>query len=315
MKRQRELDAWTRAHLFAQLAQAERGGVPVLQALKIVTGSANASLQQRLSLMRSFASSGMDIARAGLRSGLFLAWETRLLHAAMTSGKLAQSYAGLSQRHADRARRVSRIKGSLVLPFAVLIVAVFVAPLPALFRGEISGASYLLITAGRLGLLFLALFLLSAAWSQLGRTGADNTLFRLLLRVPFAGRIIRRQQRRDFLLSLVLLLEAGVAAFEALALAADSVSHPDMRKRFSTSVHRAKEGATLTQALVACGALQDSTAEKLLRTGEFAGRTDEMIRHHIRQLEEQLDAQFATLVEWTPRGVYILVVLFFVMGR
>lgn len=315
MKRQKELDARTRAHLFAQLAQAERGGIPVLQTLKIIAASANAPLRKRLIRLRSFVSSGMELTQAGLRSGLFLPWETRLLHAAETSGKLAQSYAGLSQRHADRARRVSRIKGSLILPFAVLVVAVFVAPLPALFRGEVSASGYLLMTAGRLLLLFVSLYLLSAAWSQLGQTGADNTLFRLLLWVPFAGRIIRRQQRRDFLLSLVLLLEAGVPAFEALALAAGSVSHPDMRKRFYASVRSAENGATLTQALQACGALQDAAAENLLRSGEFAGRGDEMIRHHLRYLEAQLDAQFATLVEWTPRGVYLLVVLFFVLAR
>ena len=109
-------------------------------------------------------------------------------------------------------------------------------------------------------------------------------------------------------------LDAGVPAFEALGIAADSVSHPDIRKRFSDSVNHARSGATVSEALEAVGALQDSDAVNLARTGEFSGRLSEMIHHQVRQLDEQLNLQFEMLAEWTPRVVYLLIIVLIVLN-
>ena len=312
--KQRELDARSRANLFKQLAQTERAGVPILDAIAILSAAANASLGKRLSRFRRIVSAGIDVAEAGLRSGLFLPWEARLLRAAEISGKLAQSYAGLSRRHSYHAHRMSQIKGGLILPLVMFVLVVILTPLPALFRGDINGLVYLALTAGRLFLFFGGLYLLTYNWKRLGASGADNTIFRLLLRIPLFGGLIRRQQRRDFLHSLALLLEAGVPAFEALGIAADSVSHPGIRKRFADSVNHARSGATVSEALESCGALQNSDTLNLLRTGEFAGRLSEMIHHHVMQLDEQLDGQFKMIADWTPRVVYLLIVVFFILG-
>ena len=310
----RELEARSRASLFKQLAQTERAGVPVLDTIAILSATANPTLKQRLSRFHRIFSAGKDVAEAGLGSGLFLPWEARLLRAAEISGKLAQSYAALSKRHSYRARRMSQIKRGLILPLVLFFFVVILAPLPALFRGDINGHVYLALTAGRLLLFFGGLYVLTYNWRRLGATGADNTILRWLLHIPICGGLIRRQQRRDFLHSLALLLDAGVPAFDALAIAADSVSHPDFRKRFANSVIHARSGANLSEVLASCGALQDSDAVNLLRTGEFSGRLSEMIHHHVLQLDEQLDEQFKMLADWTPRVVYLLIVVFFILG-
>ena len=148
-------------------------------------------------------------------SGLFLPWEARLIQAAEVSGKLADSYNGLARRYVNRARRYGNLKRGMTLPLALFVLAVLVAPLPALLLGAIGIDRYLLNTTGRLLLFFGSLYLLSWSWRQLGATGADNALFRLLLRTPLLGSLIRRQQQYNYLSSLALLMDAGVPAFDA----------------------------------------------------------------------------------------------------
>ena len=199
---QAELDARQRALLFKQLAQAERAGLTALDAARLLIGSADARFRDRLAAFRRALNSGKSVADAGLRNGLFLPWEARLVQAAEVSGKLAQCYAALATRHSDQSRRSRQLKNGILLPLAIFVLAVFIAPLSALVTGAITGTRYLFLTIGRLLLFFGALFLLSWSWRRLSASGADNSLFRLLLRIPFFGRLIRRQQQRDYLFSL-----------------------------------------------------------------------------------------------------------------
>lgn len=311
----RELDAQARSRLYAQLAQTQRAGLPLNAAIDLLRDASPASLRSRLDQMRQHVGAGENLTRAGERSGVFLEWEARLLSAAEITGSLAQSYSALSRRHADRARRVSQIRRGMALPAVILVLAVFVAPLPALYLGEISGTTYLLSTLGRLGLLLAGLYLLSHAWTRLGASGADNAVFRLLLRLPVIGGLVRRQQQRDFLHSLALLLAAGVPALDALAVAADSISHPTLRGEFGLAIDRVRAGSTVCEALTSSGALTDGDAAGLIRSGEYAGRLADMLEHHVRQLDEQLDLHYAMLAEWAPRIAYLLIIAYFVLAR
>jgi len=277
--------------------------------------SAGPVLQQRLGIFRHGLVEGQPVFQAGLASGLFLPWEARLVQAAEVSGKLAESYTALARRHAGRARRGDRLRRGMALPLAVFVLAVLVAPLPALLLGTISLDRYVLHSVGRLALFFGALYLLSWSWRRLGATGADNTLFRWLLRVPWFGGLIRRQQQHDYLFSLALLLDAGVPAFDALGVAAGSVSHPALRIQFGRAETSARNGSSVTDALDSCGILPDEAATNLIRTGEFSGQLSCMLHHAAAQLGEYLELQRKAISDWAPKFAYFAVVVVFVLGR
>lgn len=312
---QRELDAAARASLFAQLAKTERMGLSARKSAQLLAPASGRALRSRLQEFDDALAAGADLTTAGAGCGLFLPWEARLIRAAEASGSLGRCFTALADRYSARARRYARIRNGLVLPFAVMVVAVFVAPLPALFYGVVSGRQYLLLTAGRLMLFFAALFLLSYSWRRLGASGADNTMFRLILRLPYFGGLVRRLQQRDFLHSLYLALSAGIPAFQALPLAAESISHPGLRHRFAQTAALARNGAAVTDALARSGALPDENARNLLAAGEASGRSEEMLDHIVRQLDEVIDSQFKTIADWTPRVAYVLVLAFFVTAR
>lgn len=313
--RQEDLDSRVRSHLFTQLAQTEKAGLTVNDSIQMIAKSAGASLQQRLELFREQLSAGCEIALAGMTAGLFLPWEARLIQAAEVSGKLADSYNGLARRYANRARRYGNLKRGMTLPLALFVLAVLVAPLPALLLGAIGIDRYLLNTTGRLLLFFGSLYLLSWSWRQLGATGADNALFRLLLRTPLLGSLIRRQQQYNYLSSLALLMDAGVPAFDALGVAAVSVSHPALRKQFGRAEKAVRNGSSVTDALDSSGVLPDESAKNLIGAGEFSGRLSEMLQHAAGQLDDQLELQFSVLADWAPKFAYFAVVVVLVLGR
>mgnify|MGYP002064751702 CR=1 FL=1 len=70
----------------------------------------------------------------------------------------------------------------------------------------------------------------------------------------------------------------------------------------------------VASALEHCGAFENADAVALARTGEYSGQLDRMIRHHVNQLEEQLDRQYTLLTEWLPRVCYLLVLLYWVIA-
>jgi type II secretory pathway component PulF len=298
------LDSKLRSLLFVQLAQTGKAGLPLRNTLSILEEKAGKSARAGFSEFQREIAAGSDVAQAGLTSGIFLPWEFRLLRAAESSGKLPESYADLSRRYANRARRMSKLKNGLSFPITIFVLMVLLAPLKALYFGEISVVAYLTRTMGSLVLLFGGLYLLSNGWTRLGATGSENTLHRVLLQIPLAGGLIRLQQRRDFLDSLGMLMDSGVPAIEALQQAAESISHPQLRREFASASALCSAGMSVTRALETCGALQNSAAASLLESGEFSGRLVEMIQHQVKALDEQLDMDFKLISDWLPRVIY-----------
>jgi general secretion pathway protein F len=302
------LSSRARADLFSQFATLERAGIPPLQALPILYKQAPIECQPRIKQLQQGVQQGAALAKAGRRSGLFLPWEARLITVAEEAGKLQATFSRLNQHYAARARRLLKFKGRLIYPLAILVLAVFVAPAPALLLGDIGPASYLLRTAAPLLGLYTLGRLLIWRYRMASLAEQPYGVAVVGLALPILGGLMRRQQRRDFLASLALLLEAGVPAIEALSLAAHSVGNPVLRERFAGFAERARAGATLAQALA--GAEIGVDAVTLIDTGEKAGKLDEMLWYVVRQLDERLDAQLDMLAEWAPRVLYAVVVGF-----
>ncbi|NJN46607.1 MAG: hypothetical protein HC808_09150, partial [Candidatus Competibacteraceae bacterium] len=218
------LTAQARSELFIQFATLERAGIPLLQALPIIAKQVPAALQPRIEKLTRFIQQGTPLAQAGRRCGLFLPWETRLIAVATEAGKLQATFTRLGEHYAARARRLLRFKARMVYPIAILVLTVFIAPFPALFLGIIGPTGYILRTAVPLIGLYLLVNLLVWRYRMLSLTEQPYAFATITLAIPLLGGLVRRQQRRDFLASLAMLLEVGIPAIEALTLAAESVS-------------------------------------------------------------------------------------------
>lgn len=309
------LNSRQRSQLFSQLATLEHAGIAPAQAFAVVGRDLPSAARQALAQTAADLAKGADLAQAGRNSGALLPWEARLTQAAATGGRLESLYRHLSEHYASRARLFGRLRSRLLFPFLILTLACFVAPFPALFQGTIGLGGYLLRAAGPPLLLYGGLQLLAFAYrQQLAReTGATRT--RLLRATPLLGGLLARQQQRDGLFGLWLLLESGVPILEALPLAGQSVADPLLRARFTRAAAALADGRSgVAETLNRYGVVNDPGVVALFASGETAGRLDEVIRHQLRQWDAQLEAQWDTLGEWLPRLFYVGVAVFVALG-
>ncbi len=285
-----------RSQLFSQLATMEHAGILPAQAFAMIGRDLPADARQALAQTAVALAKGTDLAKAGQNSGLWLPWEARLVRAAATGGRLESLYKRLSEHYASRAQLFGRLKSRLVFPFLMLTLASFVAPFPALFQGTIGAGGYLLRAI--------------APREETSATGS-----KLLRVIPILGGLLARQQRRDGLFSLLLLLESGVPVLEALPLAGKSVADPLLRARFAgAAAALADNRSGIAETLHRYGVVDDAGATALFASGEAAGRLDDVIRHQLRQWDTQLELQWDTLAEWVPRLLYAAVAGFMIMG-
>lgn len=304
-----------RSQLFSQLATMEHAGIAPAQAFAIIGRDLPADARQALAQTAALLAKGADVAKAGRSSGVLLPWEARLVRAAATGGRLESLYKRLSEHYASRAQLFGRLKSRLIFPFLILTLATFVAPFPALFQGTIGLSGYLLRAAGPPLLLYGGLRLLALAYRQQLARETGATWAKLLLAIPVLGGLLARQQQRDGLFGLLLLLESGVPILEALPLAGKSVADPLLRARFAGAAAALADGrSAVAETLNRYGVVDDASATALFASGEAAGRLDEAIRHQIRQWDAQLELQWDTLAEWLPRLLYAAVAIFMAWG-
>jgi len=290
-----------RAALFRQLATMEAAGLTPLQSLDSLQRAATPALRNRIERTRLHLLSGNAPDDALYRSGLCQFWESHFLRAMIHGGRLAQAYAYLAQQLEARALRARKFKSRLALPIAVLTLALFIEPLPALARGDLDGWAYFART-------LLPLAVLALLFKALARLlNHESVALPLLARLPALGRLVRRQRELQGLAVLGLLLRSGLPASHALELAASAgAAWPATAVRHAAA--RMAQGASLTDAMTQQQLCSDAADRRLIAAAEAAGQLDDTLDHLVRLRQAELDLQLDHWAEWLPRVMYFAAV-------
>jgi general secretion pathway protein F len=304
-----------RADMFHSLATMEDAGLPFQKALELI--KLPKKLQPRLTQTIKFITRGENLAIAGKKSGLFSAWESRLLQAALTAGSPASTYRNLARTYQIKAMQAKKLKARLMLPLFIFALALFIQPLPGLIKGSISIATYLaqcLIPLLSLGsLVFFPAYL--AKWLEPGGLKEKYNLIELLLlRIPLIGAIHEKRCNTDFLESLGLLLEAGVPMLDALPIVLNTIRNSIVKDNFAGIVPKVVNGATLAQALKAISSFKNPQAIDFIETGEASGTLPEMLFRYVNGQHESINHLQQQLVDWLPRIIYTAVVCYLAYG-
>jgi general secretion pathway protein F len=290
-----------RADLFSQLATMEDAGLPFDNALCFVHLPPRE--RPRLAATRKWIRLG--IADAGLKGGLFTSIEASLLRAAAASGSPSRAYHLLSDHYARRAARTKVMKSRMMLPVVMLVIAVFIRPLPNLVAGTLTWGGYLLkyllpwIAVGGAAYLLREL---SQRWQS--ARALRNTLGRVFSLVPLFGPIQVRRNIRDFFDSLAMLLEAGMPILDALPIALSTVRDQTLRRQLSQIKPRIEAGASFAQAVAELSFPSHAHACALIVPGEASGALPQMLFRY-SEAETAAINRFDDLVaEWVPRLAY-----------
>ena len=297
-----------RADLFLQLSRLEQAGIHYAKAVSTIGLPPPAAV--RLKKMQELAAKGVDAAKAGEQSGLFTKLEARLVRAALNAGSPAATYQRLATYYSQRAMQATTIKSRLMLPAAVLLIALLVQPLPALIGGTISLAGYIWQVIWPVLLVAAIVLVLRLTWMQ-GGGSKGKSLFQ---RIPIYGPIFVRINLRDFLESLALMLEAGVPMLEALPGATETVIDGDIRRELAQVRRRVEQKETFAAALNGVSYLQGSPVLAFAHTGEQSGTLPEMLMRYTAMETEAIAHFFEQLAAWLPRIVYALVAIKVIIG-
>lgn len=301
----------TQAHIYHQLSCMEKAGFPAQLAFTHLK-TKNPKINKKIQQLQGYLDAGHTIAESGYCTGVFSKTDNYLIHAGEVSGKLGLTYQRLSGYYGDKAKRLKQIKARLYLPSLILIIAVFIQPVPALIVGAITGQHYLLLTIGQLvrlaSVIYIAFHL--PFWltgSFLRFLGLKNTVYQMQLKLPLISSWIMARQINDFLQCLAMMLEAGLPCIEAFPLALDTLKNPVLKNRFTPAIALLAERQSLTEALAAVRDISRTTVHIVL-TGEQSGKLVETMRHFTRLEAEKISIEEDLLAEWIPRFFYFLIV-------
>mgnify|MGYP003860234957 CR=1 FL=1 len=301
----------SRADIYLQLSRLEETGFPAQQTFELLQKT-NPKLLKQLHQLQRYLKAGNSIADSGFKAGIFSEFDKTLLQAGEVSGNLAVIYKQLAWNYAQKVKRSKKIKSQCYLPIAILIIALFVQPIPALISNEITGLDYLVLSVGRLFKLALLIYISINLpfWLTLGRLkflGLANVVYSFQFKLPLVSSWLIARQRQQFLGNLGLMLAAGVPILEALPKAQNTIANPILRKQFDSVILATANGATLTDALANVPEM-DSQAIAILLVGEKSGKLAKTILHHVKIEKETTDLQEDLLAEWIPRIFYFAVV-------
>jgi len=303
------LSTTLRAHVFAELALMEAAGFPAQRALKTLAVTSEPAQTAACELMLGALQRGLPLATAGQQAGLFTALDGALIAAGSESGQLETIYRRLAQRYLDLANHRRHVRSQLALPLAVMTLGIFISPLPALARGELTPGHYLVGSLGHVGLLGVLVQLGLKLLDRLANPRPGWLAVDLLWwHMPVLGRLVRQRNAARFLDTLGLLLDAGLPAQAAVKQARAVLSNAVARRRLGALEQGLKRGMTWGAALSLQSVL-DGNVQQLLAVGEAAGRLPEMVVRAAAQLREEHRRQDAALATWGPRVLYLAVLI------
>lgn len=297
-----DLNNQERSRLFLELYRINEIGLPMTDRGALL---ANAPAQQRARLGRlaQLVGDGNSLAVAGEQAGVFLPWEVRVIEAGEESGELSRVLKRLSAEYEERHRRARLVRTRLAMPLGMLVLGMFILPLPALVLGDLGGGEYLLKTLGPIITVVLVYRLVSNWRRSIQRSQDALWSDALLESTPVFGSLWTLENRRQLVNLLGLLLGAGLPADTALKTTIHALPNRLYRRRMAGAFDMLATGASLTDTLRRYGML-DGLDKALIHVGEAAGSLDVTLAHLGRALDERAEREQAFVAEWIPRMVY-----------
>ena len=274
-----------------QLSALLRAGVPLLQALEMLSRSLNAvALMEVVQAVRDDVASGMALHEALARhpshfSGLY----TSMVQAGEAAGILDTMVERLAHTLEKNEALRSRVRSALMYPCVVMVVAVAVLVLILVFvvpvfeevfqsfGADLPWPTQMVVTlseglssAGPLA----ALALLLGLWLWQRPQGAPARIQALrdrwLLKLPLLGPLIGTTVVARWAQTLSALLAAGVPLSEALGPVAQACDHA-VYERVTTQLQRqVVQGSRLSESMARSGRFPDMIVQ-LCATGEETG--------------------------------------------
>jgi type IV pilus assembly protein PilC len=295
-------------HLSRQLAAFIRAGVPILDAIQILTDeSASRGVQRVMAAIGEDLRAGATLSDAFERHPQdFPDFYRGILRSAELTGRLDTVLDQLSvyiERDLEARRK---IKGAITYPaiivvmsmLTVIVLAAFVLPKFQVFFESLD-AELPLPTRMLMGTttfiarswwILLAGMVLAVVLPLVGVRFTSGRLLwhRILLRLPVLGETVRYAIVERYCRVLSSMVSAGVPLNEAMTVARESVKNLVFDRGLRQAYEEMLQGGGLAKPLQATN-LFPSTASQMIRVGEETGSLDAQLEVAAEYFERELD--------------------------
>ncbi len=292
-----------RARRYRSLATALEAGLPVREALALARDESpkQAGWEERVA---SHVDRGGTLAEA-LERETAATWEIRAIAASEGAGLLPEVLSELAEHLEARASVVNRLAWRLAYPALLLHAAVLLPQLRWLVLGGLR--AYLAHVVPALALIYLlaGAAALVIAWGR-RRLRTSAAFARLVRGLPVVGPLLRKSAARTYAFLLSLLVSSGVPMADALTQAAQALSHGEVRRsalRIRQSV--VARGRDLASAFAAEARVWPPLLVSAVRTGEAAGRLDEVLRSTAQALGREVEKTTERVMMVIPAMIYL----------
>jgi type II secretory pathway component PulF len=298
-----------RSELYRQLSQLTAAGIGLPQAIEMQFQRPPAlSFRPALAQISRQLTAGATFHDAMQTTGAWMPeFDLALLHAGEQSGRLPACFTLLAGHYETAAALLRKTFSSLLYPALLFHMAVFLGPLPELFRTW-NAPLYFAKTLGLLLPVYaLVLAIAYATQSEHGESWRA-CVERGLRAVPVFGSARRNLALARLASALEALLAAGVSIVEGWDLAAAASGSPALRRAVTAWKPDVLSGLTPAEAVQKSGVFPDLFCN-LYHTGEVTGSLEETLRRLYTLYYDEGARQLRAVAEWTPKLIYLGVAL------
>ncbi|MFQ5499680.1 MAG: type II secretion system F family protein [Candidatus Zixiibacteriota bacterium] len=297
-----------------QFATMIGAGLPMVQCLEILGSQMeNKELAKIVGQVREAVQGGATLSEGLARHPkVFDMLYTNMVEAGEVGGALDAILVRLAIYREKADQLVRKVKGAMVYPSVIVVVAVAVTlgmltfivpvfakmfsglnaelPAPTLLVLGVSNflqANFLYLSIGLIGLIVLFVW-----WK---RTPAGNLIFdTVMLKTPVFGTLLRKSAVARFTRTLGTLLASGVSILDALDITARTAGNMVISNAISKSVLSIAEGDTITAPLRESGVFP-AMVTQMIAVGEKTGGLDEMLNKIADFYDEEVDEAVTAL--------------------
>lgn len=308
------LSSKTLAELYLGLSRLLQTGMPLDKVLTTLIDERKQDLCEAIMQTVKLVQQGKTLADAGRLTGLWRQSDFQLIKAGENSGNLVAVTRGLAEQYSAMAKRAGQFRSRMMLPLVVLTIGLLLAPLPGVFGGRIDALGFLLRSGLPLAVLLITARYLTHDLQTSRATGSVSMLDRMLGLFPTGRKLVADQARTEFLGYLGMYLQAGIDAEQAMRWSMEGMNYDAHRANFRVAASRLVTGSNVSDALLAAGVLDDGSDYPVISSGEAAGQLDESIILRAGWHQDDLDQRYDRIAEWSPRLIYTVVAIWFVIG-
>jgi type IV pilus assembly protein PilC len=297
-----------------QFATMISAGLPMVQCLEILaTQMESPEFRRIVGEVKESVQSGSTLSEAlGRHKKVFDDLYVNMVEAGEVGGALDTILVRLALYREKADRLIRKVKGAMVYPIVVMVVAIgvtfamlrFIVPVFAkMFQGlgaELPAPTQFVLGISKFlqqnGLLLVVgiLGLIVAYKLFVRQPNGRMTVDSFKLKMPLLGELIRKSSVSRFTRTLATLLSSGVSILDALNITARTSGNMVLQRAIKQAMVSIAEGETITAPLKDCGVFPPMVTQ-MISVGEKTGGLDDMLTKIADFYDEEVDAAVAAL--------------------